>query len=102
LGPTVETGDRYHWYSATGWIMWNAQVNGLLFGTTICVYDGNPGGKSAAQGGPDWNTLWRFAADAKVTFFGAGAAFYASCLKAGVHPQQVADLSSLRGLGSTG
>jgi acetoacetyl-CoA synthetase len=102
LGPTVETGDRYHWYSATGWIMWNAQVNGLLFGTTICIYDGNPGGKSAALGGPDWNTLWRFASDAKVTFFGAGAAFYASCLKADVHPTQVADLSRLRGLGSTG
>ncbi|MBT9523877.1 MAG: acetoacetate--CoA ligase, partial [Rhizobacter sp.] len=102
LGPTVETGDRYHWYSATGWIMWNAQVNGLLFGTTICIYDGNPGGKSAALGGPDWNTLWRFAAEAKVTFFGAGAAFYASCLKADVHPTQGADLSRLRGLGSTG
>ncbi|HEX3141218.1 MAG TPA: acetoacetate--CoA ligase, partial [Rhizobacter sp.] len=102
LGPTAETGDRFHWYSATGWIMWNCQVNALLFGTTICVYDGNPGGKSPALGGPDWNTLWRFAADAKVTFFGAGAAFYASCLKAEVHPQQVADLSHLRGLGSTG
>jgi acetoacetyl-CoA synthetase len=102
LGPSVETGDRFHWYSASGWIMWNCQVNGLLFGTTICLYDGNPGGKSAAQGGPDWNTLWRFVADAQVTFFGAGAAFYASCLKADVHPQQVADLSRLRGLGSTG
>lgn len=102
LGPTVETGDRYHWYSATGWIMWNAQVNGLLFGTTACLYDGNPGGRSAALGGPDWTTLWRFAAEAKVTFFGAGAAFYASCLKADVHPREVADLSRLRALGSTG
>ncbi|HEY0819868.1 MAG TPA: acetoacetate--CoA ligase, partial [Rhizobacter sp.] len=99
LGPTVETGDRFHWYSATGWIMWNCQVSGLLFGTTICLYDGNPGGKSKA---PDWTTLWRFAADAKVTFFGAGAAFYASCLKADVHPMEVADLSRLRAIGSTG
>jgi acetoacetyl-CoA synthetase len=37
-----------------------------------------------------------------VTFFGAGAAFYASCLKADVHPQQVADLAALRAVGSTG
>jgi acetoacetyl-CoA synthetase len=102
LGPTVETGDRFHWYSATGWIMWNCQVSGLLFGTTICLYDGNPGGRSVALGGPDWTTLWRFAADAKVTFFGAGAAFYASCLKADVHPARVADLSRLRAIGSTG
>jgi acetoacetyl-CoA synthetase len=103
LGPTVETGDRFHWYSATGWIMWNCQVSGLLFGTTICLYDGNPGGLSGKTGkAPDWTTLWRFAADAKVTFFGAGAAFYASCLKADVHPTEVADLSRLRAIGSTG
>lgn len=99
LGATVETGDRYHWYSATGWIMWNSQVSGLLLGTTLCIYDGNPSGKS---GQADWSTLWRFAADAKVTFFGAGAAFYASCLKADVKPMAVADLSRLRAVGSTG
>ena len=23
-------GERYHWYSSTGWIMWNSQVGGLL------------------------------------------------------------------------
>jgi acetoacetyl-CoA synthetase len=102
LGPSAETGDRFHWYSATGWIMWNCQVGGLLLGTTVCLFDGNPGGKGAAHGGPDWGTLWRFVADTGVTFFGAGAAFYASCLKADVHPQQVADLSRLRALGSTG
>ena len=37
-------GERYHWYSSTGWVMWNAQVGGLLDGTTCCIYDGNPGG----------------------------------------------------------
>jgi acetoacetyl-CoA synthetase len=99
MGPSADTGDRFHWYSSTGWIMWNCQMAGLLNGTTICIYDGNPSGQ---QGQPDWNTLWRFAADAGVTFFGAGAAFYASCLKAGVEPMKLADLSSLRAIGSTG
>jgi acetoacetyl-CoA synthetase len=93
------TGDRYHWYSATGWIMWNSQVAALLGGATICIYDGNPGGAIKA---PDLTTLWRFAADAGATFFGAGAAFFASCLKAGVEPAKVADLSKLRAIGSTG
>ena len=50
----------------------------------------------------DWSTLWRFAAQAGVTFFGAGAAFYASCLKAGIEPAKLADLSRLRAVGSTG
>ncbi len=91
LGP----GDRYHWYSTTGWMMWNFQVGGLLAGCTICLFDGNPGT-------PDLNALWRFVADQRVDFFGAGAAFYASCQKAGIEPTQAGDLSRLRGLGSTG
>ncbi|MEQ1686050.1 MAG: acetoacetate--CoA ligase [Burkholderiaceae bacterium] len=99
VGSSVETGDRYHWYSATGWIMWNSQVGALLGGTTVCIYDGNPGGRIGAS---DLTTLWRFAAAAGVTFFGAGAAFFANCLKAGVEPMKVADLSKLRAVGATG
>lgn len=91
LGPQ----DRFHWYSSTGWIMWNCQVGGLLLGATICLYDGNPGW-------PDFGALWRFVAEEKITFFGAGAAFYANCLKAGVAPGRTFDLSALRALGSTG
>lgn len=91
LGPE----DRFFWYSSTGWIMWNCQVGGLLGGTTICIYDGNPGW-------PDMGALWRFAAETGVSFFGAGAAYYANCVKADVHPAEHGDLSRLRALGSTG
>ena len=90
VGPSAETGDRYHWYSRTGWIMWNSQIGALLGGTTVCMYDGSPPGRTArprpGARRADWSTLWRFAADTGVTFFGAGAAFFASCLKAGVEP----------------
>jgi len=92
-------GERYHWYSSTGWVMWNAQVGGLLAGTTCVVFDGNPGGSKER---PDWASLWRFASETGVTFFGAGAAFYANCMKAGITPAQCGDLSYLRVLGSTG
>jgi acetoacetyl-CoA synthetase len=92
-------GERYHWYSSTGWIMWNCQVNGLLNGTTCCIFDGSPGG---SKDKPDWTTLWRFVSDARVTFFGAGAAFFAGCTKAGIDLASVGDLSKLRALGSTG
>ncbi|MGU1062108.1 acetoacetate--CoA ligase [Pseudomonas aeruginosa] len=91
LGPD----DRYHWYSSTSWIMWNCQVSGLLVGSTLCLYDGNPGT-------PDMGALWRFAGQAGVTFFGAGAAYYAACLKAAVEPREEADLSALCAVGSTG
>jgi len=92
-------GERYHWYSSTGWVMWNAQVAGLLNGTTCCLYDGNPGGSKDA---PDWTTLWRFAADLGVTFFGAGAAFFANCMKAGVDLALMPGLKTVRALGTTG
>jgi acetoacetyl-CoA synthetase len=92
-------GDRFHWYSSTGWIMWNCQVAGLLSGTTICLFDGSPSGPKDA---PDWGTLWRFAARHRVTLFGAGAAFYTSCMKAGIRLGQFGDLTPIRALGSTG
>jgi len=92
-------GERYHWYSSTGWVMWNAQLSGLLNGTTCVIYDGNPGG---SKDKPDWTTLWRFAANNGVTFFGAGAAFFANCLKANIDLSGLTGLQSVRALGTTG
>src|SRR5699024_1822449 len=62
---------------------------------SLCLYDGSPGY-------PDMGALWRFAAESGVTFFGAGAAYYDSCKKAGIEPAELADLSALRSIGSTG
>jgi acetoacetyl-CoA synthetase len=106
VGASARTGDRYHWYSSTGWIMWNSQMGALLGGTTVCMYDGSPTGPRSGLSGAarvvDWATLWRFAADAGVTFFGAGAAYYASCLKADVEPQAAGNLGALHAVGATG
>lgn len=102
IGPSYapnSLGERFHWYSSTGWIMWNCQVNGLLGGTTICLFDGSPSGPKDA---PDWGTLWRFVAGNRVTMFGAGAAYFGNCMKAGVDPAAEGDLSAVRALGSTG
>jgi acetoacetyl-CoA synthetase len=79
--------------------MWNAQLAGLLSGTTCCIYDGNPGGSKEH---PDWGVLWRFASELGVTFFGAGAAFFANCMKAGVDLSQYPGLKTVRALGATG
>ena len=92
-------GERFHWYSSTGWVMWNAQVAGLLNGVTCVIYDGNPAG---SKDNPDWGLLWRFASEQQVTFFGAGAAFYANCQKAGIELAHCGDLSRIRALGTTG
>lgn len=102
LGPSYSAnnrGDRFHWYSASGWVMWNIQVGGLLSGTTICLFDGSPSGTKAD---PDWTRLWDFAARTGVTWFGAGAAFFASCRKAEVDVTAIAGVDRIRALGSTG
>jgi acetoacetyl-CoA synthetase len=102
VGPSYEAnsrGERFLWYSTTGWIMWNAQVSGLLNGTTCCLFDGSPAGP---RDNPDWMVLWRFAADLGVTFYGAGAAYFANCRKAGLQLAQLAGLKTVRALGTTG
>ncbi len=95
LLPSWEANDRLHWYSSTGWVMWNLQMSALLQGTTICLYDGHPSF-------PQADTLWRFAHDLKVTLFGGGAAYYTGCMKAGVDPHALGLSEHIRTLGSTG
>jgi acetoacetyl-CoA synthetase len=102
IGPSYAAntfGERFHWYSTTGWVMWNIQVSGLLSGTTICLFDGSPNGPKTQA---DWKTLWRFADRHRVTWLGAGAAFYSSCRKAGLTIGEAGDLKTIRALGSTG
>jgi acetoacetyl-CoA synthetase len=102
IGPSYQPnswGERFHWFTSTGWIMWNAQLSGLLGGATICLFDGSPSGTKEA---PDMGVLWRFASRHRVTFFGAGAAYFANCRKAGLDLADCGDLSAIRALGSTG
>ncbi len=95
LSPSVVNGERFHWYSSAGWVMWNLQVSALLLGTTVCLYDGHPSH-------PQPDTLWRFAEQVRATFVGAGAAYYTSCMKVGLSPRGAVDTGRLRALGSTG
>jgi acetoacetyl-CoA synthetase len=91
LGPV----DRFFWFSTTGWMMWNYLVSGLAVDASIVLYDGSPAH-------PDLGVLWRLAAEEGVTYFGTSAPYLMACRKSGLTPARVADLSRIRGLGSTG
>jgi acetoacetyl-CoA synthetase len=91
----IKDGDRFFWHTTTGWMMWNLLVGGLLTDAVVLLYDGSPGY-------PDMNTLWQFAQDSKMTFFGTSAGYITSCMKAAIEPGRDYDLSRLRGIGSTG
>ncbi len=96
-------GERFFWYSSTGWIVWNLAIAGLVSGTTVLLFDGSPAAPSAAsEGKPDWSTLWRFSARHRATYFGAGAAFYANCQKANIDLEACGELTQVRALGTTG
>jgi acetoacetyl-CoA synthetase len=91
LGP----GDRFFWFTTTGWMMWNMVVGGLLSGSTALLYDGNPGY-------PDMNVLWEFAEKTGMTCFGTSASYITACMKAEIQPGRDFDLFSLKSMGSTG
>lgn len=91
----LRPGDRFFWFSTTGWIMWNILQGGLLLGASAVLFDGNPGH-------PSLDTLWDLAERTETTFFGAGAAYLTACLRAGLAPGDAHDLGALRAVGSTG
>lgn len=91
----LKPGDRFFWYSSTGWMMWNYLVGSLLTGCTVILYNGSPGY-------PDMNALWQLAEASGLTYFGTSAAYISACIKAGIQPNQQFDLSKIRGVGSTG
>ncbi|GAA5195178.1 acetoacetate--CoA ligase [Rugosimonospora acidiphila] len=99
LGP----GDRFFWFSTTGWMMWNYLVSAPAVGSAIVLFDGNPM-VSAEPGRPaeaDPAALWRMAGELGITYFGTSAPFLLACRKAGVVPRDLVG-HTLRGLGSTG
>lgn len=91
----VHPGERFFWYSTTGWMMWNFTLAALLARATIVLYDGSPGY-------PDLNVLWELTEKAGITHFGTSAPFLVSCMKAGLSPGSRYNLGSLRSIGSTG
>ena len=91
----LQPGDRVMWFTTTGWMMWNFLVSGLITGSTIVLFDGDPAA-------PDLLALWRVAADEQVDVLGVSAPFIMACRKDGIRPGDLVDLSRVRHLGSTG
>ena len=91
----VHPGERFFWFSTTGWMMWNFVQAAMLVGATPVLYDGSPAY-------PDMNVMWSFAEQAKINHFGTSAPFLVASMKRGIHPAAQFDLSPLRSIGSTG
>jgi acetoacetyl-CoA synthetase len=95
LHMDIGESDRFFWFSTTGWMMWNMVVSGLGVGATLVLFDGSPAV-------PGLSALWKLAEQEQVSYFGTSAPFLLACKKAGLVPKDVANLSALRSIGTTG
>lgn len=91
----VKPGERFFWYSTTGWMMWNYTNAAMLAGASIVLYEGNPAY-------PDLSVLWQMAQDTKLNHFGTSAPYIVNLMRKGFNPAGHFDLSALRSLSSTG
>jgi acetoacetyl-CoA synthetase len=95
LHTDLRENDVLFYFTTCGWMMWNWLVSGLAVGATVVLYDGAPLA-------PATDLLWRMAAVERVTVFGTSAKYLAMCEKEGLEPREIADLSALRAVLSTG
>ncbi|MES2308794.1 MAG: acetoacetate--CoA ligase [Verrucomicrobiota bacterium] len=92
----LRAGERFFWYTTSGWMMWNFLISGLLLpGVTVVIYDGSPKY-------PDFQVLWDFVERQGIHYFGASAPYFVACIKAGLIPRDRFSFRNLRGMGSTG
>ncbi len=90
LHQNVQPGERFIWYSTTGWMMWNYALSSLLCGATLCLYNGSLAYQKHQR-------FWNFIKTQQVDHFGAGAAYFSKLptIKAdGYSPKVIASTGS--------
>lgn len=98
LGLHTDLGaeDVLLFYSTTGWMMWNWMLSALALGTQLILYEGSPTY-------PTPRHLMDVVAKAKVTVFGASAAYFAYLEKQNVslNPEEFQSLATVLSTGSS-
>ena len=87
----LRPGERIFTYTSTGWALWNIQINALMQGAGLVLYEGSPGHPPGA--------VWEVAARTRAQVMLLGAAVITATANAGVSPRDLGlDLSRLRHL----
>jgi len=95
LHTDLKREDRIFYISTPSWMMWNWLLGSLAVGATVVLYDGNPLY-------PDWDALWKFVENVKITIFGCSASYINYLKGVGAKPGEMFDLSRLREISQTG
>jgi acetoacetyl-CoA synthetase len=91
----IKPNDRVFYFTTCGWMMWNWLISALAAEATLILYDGSP-----FHPGPP--TLFDYADEERISFFGTSAKFLDALNKSGYAPAKHHRLADLRALGSTG
>jgi acetoacetyl-CoA synthetase len=89
----LKAGEKFFYYTTTGWMMWNWMLSALSLGATVYTFDGAP----IRDDG--W-TLWDLVESEKLDVFGTSARFLGACRTQALSLKQ--KLASLRLVLSTG
>lgn len=95
LHYNLNEGDKFFWFTTTGWMMWNVLVSSIATGATAVLFDGS-------STWPDSYNLWRIADENGISFFGTSAAYISHLMKERVRVMEKYPLRSLFAIGSTG
>ena len=95
LHGNLTRDDTLFYFTTCGWMMWNWLVSALATGATLVLFDGNP-----FHPGPEM--LWKMAEQEKITIFGTSARYIMALRDADAKPGEIADLSKMKVLLSTG
>jgi acetoacetyl-CoA synthetase len=91
----VKPGQKFFWYSTTGWMMWNFLVGSMLTGASPVLYEGSPTY-------PNISALWSLSEKIGIHHFGTSAPFIMACQKQGLDVKSQFELDALISIGSTG
>lgn len=91
----LHKGERYFWFSTTGWMMWNFLQSALLMGASIVLYDGSPTY-------PNFEALWAFSDKVGIHHFGTSAPYLVASMKKNIEPKTHYNLLTIRSISSTG
>lgn len=95
LHADLHPNDKILFYTTCGWMMWNWLVSGLMSGSAIYLYDGNPVY-------PETGTLWSIAQKEKLTHLGISPKFLQLCKEKSYSTKDGEGLENLRTILSTG
>ncbi len=89
IHQNVQAGEKFLWYTTTGWMMWNYALSSLLCGASLCLFNG-------AISYNKHKDFWNFVKRVKVDHLGAGASYFSA-----IHDLQIDDYQP-KVIGSTG